>query len=60
MVIKSYAMYTAGFLLFLAIFTLAFWVLIFLSAFALPYAMTVWAIDKIKNRNKKGEEVEVQ
>ncbi len=50
-------MFTAGFLLFLAIFTLAFWVLLFLSAFALPYAITVYFIEKMKA--KKGEENEL-
>ena len=47
---------TAGFLLFLAIFSLAFWVLLFLSAFALPYAITMYVIDKLKAN--KDEEVE--
>lgn len=47
---------TAGFLLFLAIFSLAFWVLLFLSAFALPYAITMYVIDKLKGN--KDEEVE--
>lgn len=50
-------MFTAGFLLFLAIFTLAFWVLLFLSAFALPYAITIYIIDKVKG--KKDEENEL-
>lgn len=47
---------TAGFLLFLAIFSLAFWVLLFLSAFALPYAITMYVIEKL--RGNKGEEQE--
>ena len=41
-------MFTAGFLLFLVIFGLAFWVLLFLSAFALPYAITQFVIEKLK------------
>lgn len=41
---------TAGFLLFLGIFTLAFWVLLFLSAFALPYAITLYVIEKMKGK----------
>jgi hypothetical protein len=48
---------TAGFLLFIAIFSLAFWVLLFLSAFALPYAITMYVIDKLKG-NKGGEQEE--
>lgn len=47
---------TAGFLLFLAIFTLAFWVLLFLSAFALPYALTVYMIDKFKPKKNTEQE----
>ena len=43
-------MFTGGFLLFLAIFGLAFWVLIFLSAFALPYAITMFVIEKMKGK----------
>tara|TARA_R110002049_G_scaffold41623_5_gene125108 strand:- start:1057 stop:1197 length:141 start_codon:yes stop_codon:yes gene_type:complete len=43
-------MFTGGFLLFLAIFGLAFWVLIFLSAFALPYAITIFVIEKLKGK----------
>ncbi|MDB9775088.1 hypothetical protein OAB47_02520 [Vicingaceae bacterium] len=43
-------MFTGGFLLFLAIFGLAFWVLIFLSAFALPYAITMFVIEKLKGK----------
>ncbi|MBL4710287.1 MAG: hypothetical protein JKY48_17790 [Flavobacteriales bacterium] len=43
-------MYTAGFLLFIAIFSLAFWVLIFLSAFALPYAITTYFVEKLKSK----------
>ena len=41
-------MFTAGFLLFVLIFSLAFWVLIFLSAFALPYAVTMFVMEKLK------------
>lgn len=43
-------MYTAGFLLFVAIFGLAFWVLIFLSAFALPYAITMYVLEMLKTK----------
>jgi len=50
-------MFTAGFLLFLAIFVLAFWVLLFLSAFALPYAITMYVIENLKGN--KGEESEL-
>ena len=49
-------MFTAGFLLFLAIFVLAFWVLLFLSAFALPYAITMYVIEKLKgNKDEESE-----
>ena len=40
-------MFDPGFLLFLAIITMAFWLLIFLAGFALPYALTVWLRNKI-------------
>jgi len=40
-------MFLGGFLLFLVIFTMAFWILIFLAGFALPYALTVWVKNKI-------------
>jgi hypothetical protein len=43
-------MFTAGFLLFVLIFSLAFWVLIFLSAFALPYAITMYFVEKMKTK----------
>tara|TARA_B110000046_G_scaffold47958_1_gene53077 strand:+ start:59324 stop:59476 length:153 start_codon:yes stop_codon:yes gene_type:complete len=43
-------MYTTGFLLFVGIFGLAFWVLIFLSAFALPYAITMYVIEMLKGK----------
>lgn len=46
---------TAGFLLFLIIFSLAFWVLIFLSAFALPYSITMYVIEKLKGKKTTGE-----
>lgn len=49
-------MFTGGFLLFLGIFVLAFWMLIFLAGFALPYAITVWASDKLKRGNKTEEQ----
>ncbi len=51
-------MFTGGFLLFLAIFGLAFWMLIFLAGFALPYAITVWVADKLK-RGSKEEDQEI-
>lgn len=35
-------------MLFLFIFLLAFWILLFLTAFALPYAITQWVIGKFK------------
>tara|TARA_B100000965_G_C19512832_1_gene722744 strand:- start:250 stop:414 length:165 start_codon:yes stop_codon:yes gene_type:complete len=51
-------MFTAGFLLFLAIFSLAFWVLIFLSAFALPYSITMYVVEKLKGGKHSKEETE--
>lgn len=51
-------MFTAGFLLFLAIFSLAFWVLIFLSAFALPYSITMYVVEKLKGDKHSKEESE--
>jgi len=50
-------MYTSGFLLFIGIFGLAFWVLIFLSAFALPYALTVYVIEALKTKKADQEEI---
>jgi hypothetical protein len=41
------AMFLGGFLLFLFIFLMAFWILLFLSAFALPYAVTQWLLHKL-------------
>ena len=49
-------MFTAGFLLFIIIFGLAFWVLLFLSAFALPYAITQYVIEKLSNRGAEEAE----
>ena len=49
-------MFTAGFLLFLVIFGLAFWVLLFLSAFALPYAITMFVVEKLKGGSEEAEE----
>ena len=40
-------MFLGGFLLFLVIIVMAFWILIFLAGFALPYALTVWAMHKM-------------
>lgn len=48
-------MFTAGFLLFLVIFGLAFWVLLFLSAFALPFAITQYVIEKFKGNSDEAE-----
>lgn len=50
-------MFTAGFLLFLVIFGLAFWVLLFLSAFALPFAITQYVIEKLKGSSDDAEAV---
>ena len=50
-------MFLGGFLLFLFIFVMAFWILLFLSAFALPYAITQWVIGKFK-RTEVAEETE--
>ncbi|MBD99210.1 MAG: hypothetical protein CMO34_05140 [Verrucomicrobia bacterium] len=49
-------MFTGGFLLFLAIFSLAFWVLIFLSAFALPYSITLYVMEKLKRKKNNSSE----
>tara|TARA_R100001015_G_C4609408_1_gene164693 strand:+ start:552 stop:713 length:162 start_codon:yes stop_codon:yes gene_type:complete len=49
-------MFTAGFLLFLVIFGLAFWVLLFLSAFALPFAITQYVIEKFKGKKAPATE----
>ena len=40
-------MFLGGFLLFLIIITMAFWLLIFLAGFALPYSLTVWVMHKL-------------
>ena len=48
-------MFLGGFLLFLIIMVMAFWILIFLGGFALPYALTVWAMHKF---NPQKEEVQ--
>jgi hypothetical protein len=53
-------MFTAGFLLFLAIFSLAFWVLLFLSAFALPYALTMYVVEKLKGGSDSEDEGEAE
>ena len=50
-------MFLGGFLLFLVIMVMAFWILMFLGGFALPYAITVWA--KHKFYPPKEEEVQV-
>jgi hypothetical protein len=44
-------MFTGGLFLFLFIFLMAFWMLLFLAAFALPYAVTLWAINKFKPKS---------
>lgn len=49
-------MFLGGFLLFLVIFVMAFWILIFLAGFALPYAITVWAAHKLKPVDAEEEE----
>lgn len=49
-------MFLGGFLLFLLIFVMAFWILIFLAGFALPYALTVWVINKFRPEAIEGEE----
>lgn len=41
-------MFTAGLFLFLFIFLMAFWMLLFLTAVALPYSITLWVINKFK------------
>lgn len=51
-------MFTAGFLLFLIIFCMAFWILLFLAGFALPYAITVWAANKLKPGSIEEQEEE--
>ena len=48
-------MFLGGFLLFLFIFTMAFWILIFLAGFALPYAITVWAMHKMNPEKAEAE-----
>jgi len=48
-------MFTAGLALFLFIITMAFWMLIFLAGFALPYAITVYIIHKLKPAVKEEE-----
>ena len=40
-------MFLGGFLLLVFIMVMAFWILIFLAGFALPYALTVWAMHKL-------------
>ena len=50
-------MFLGGFLLFLFIFFMAFWILLFLSAFALPYAVTQWLLHKL-NPSRSEEEAE--
>ena len=49
-------MFLGGFLLFLFIFLMAFWILFFLAGFALPYALTVWVINKFKPASTEEEE----
>lgn len=39
-----------GLLLALAIITMAFWILIFLTGVALPYAITVWVKEKLSSK----------
>jgi hypothetical protein len=49
-------MFLGGFLLFLLIFVMAFWILIFLAGFALPYSLTVWLKHKINPMPTEKEE----
>lgn len=49
-------MFLGGFLLFLLIFVMAFWVLLFLTAFALPYAITVWLMHKLRPAGSENKE----
>lgn len=49
-------MYLGGFLLFLFIFVMAFWILIFLAGFALPYAITVWFQHKFRKADSDSGE----
>ncbi len=51
-------MFLGGFLLFLLIFVMAFWILIFLAGFALPYSLTIWAINKIRPIESEEESAE--
>lgn len=48
-------MFLGGFLLFLFIFVMAFWILLFLSAVALPYAITQWVMHKLKGADPAEE-----
>ena len=50
-------MFLGGFLLFLIIFVMAFWILLFLTAIALPYAIGTWIKYKI-NPSSFDEEVD--
>jgi hypothetical protein len=49
-------MFTGGLFLFLFIFLMAFWLLLFLGAFALPYSITLWAINKFKPKTEKSDD----
>ena len=49
-------MFLGGFLLFLIIFGMAFWILLFLTGFALPYAITVWVAHKLKPQDTEEED----
>ena len=49
-------MFTGGLFLFLFIFLMAFWLLLFLTAFALPYSITLWVINKFRPAKEKEKE----
>jgi len=49
-------MYLGGFLLFVLIFVMAFWILLFLTGFALPYAITVWVKHKLNPEEFESED----
>jgi len=51
-------MFLGGFLLFLFIIIMAFWILIFLAGFALPYSLTVWAVHKLSPKKPETDVAE--
>ncbi len=48
-------MFLGGYLLFLFIMVMAFWIFIFLAGFALPYALTVWAMHKLNPEKSEAQ-----